>query len=919
MTAQLPPTPRTVRTTRATCPYCGVGCGVLIEHDAQRILGVRGDPDHPANFGRLCSKGAALARSTLGQARAVVPELRTAKDAPRRPVSWDDALSAAAARFAETIRAHGPDSVAFYLSGQLLTEDYYVFNKLARALVGTNNVDSNSRLCMSSAVAGYKATLGMDSVPCCYADIEQADLFFICGANPAFAHPIVFRRIEAARAADPAVKLIVVDPRRTDSAAMADLHLQIAPGSDLYLYSAMLHVLLAEKLVDREFIDTHTEGFAALAASVEAVTPAIAADVCGIDAENIVLAARLFGQARAPLSLWCQGLNQSAHGSDNSAALIHLHLATGTLGRPGMGPFSLTGQPNAMGGREVGAMANLLSGHRNLKSAEDRAEVAALWGVPSLPERPGLMAVELFEALRSGRVKALWIACTNPAHSLPDQTRVREALAACPFVVVQDAYADTDTGAYADLLLPAASWGEKDGTVTNSERRISRVHAAVPPPGQARADWRIASDFALALGRALMRRDVPDLFAYASPAEVFAEHARSTRGRDLDIAGLDYARLDEGPVQWPYDAQRGHGAARLYTDAVFATPSGRARFSVPQLRLCAEAPDDEYPLRLNSGRLRDQWHGMSRSGRVAALYAHAPEACLQMNARDLAACGARDGDLVELVSRRGRAVLPVSCDATIAPGGAHLAMHWGSGNLSNPGANLHTLGVVDPVSGQPELKRAAVRVAAVDLPWRLVALRACPGLDERQAGERLGGWRRRLAEFLPEQPYASLTLVGSDHPVLVLRLARATPLGDAAIERIADVLEMPVGACRRLVDRSNAIDKRALIETLDGSVRVAGVVLAGETRAAPWLIEHLASGADAGDLIPWLLMPTAQAPGGQLARGRVVCSCKSVDESAIRAQIDGGADLGQLQSRLGCGTVCGSCVPELKRLFAGAV
>jgi assimilatory nitrate reductase catalytic subunit len=911
-----PPSPRE---TRATCPYCGVGCGLVIEHDAQRIVGVRGDPDHPANFGRLCSKGATLARTTLAQGRALVPQLRAAKDAPRRAVSWNDALATAAARFAETIRAHGPDSVAFYLSGQLLTEDYYVFNKLARALVGTNNIDSNSRLCMSSAVAGYKATLGMDSVPCCYEDIELADLFFICGANPAFAHPIVFRRIEAARAARPATKLIVVDPRRTDTAAMADLHLQIAPGSDLYLYTAMLHVMVRERLIDEAYIAAHTEGFAALRAHVEALSPAVAAGVCGVDAEAIARAARWFAQAGAPLSLWCQGLNQSAHGSDNATALIQLHLATGTLGRPGMGPFSLTGQPNAMGGREVGAMANLLGAHRNLKSDEDRAEMAAFWGVPSLSERRGLMAVELFEAMHDGRVKALWIACTNPAHSLPDQTRVREALGACPFVVVQDAYADTDTGAYADLLLPAATWGEKDGTVTNSERRISRVHAAVAAPGEARADWRIARDFALALGRSLGRRDAPALFAYASPAEIFAEHARSTAGRDLDICALDYARLDVGPVQWPYRAQRGHGDARLYTDAVFATPNGRARFSVPQLRLCAEAPDAEYPLRLNSGRLRDQWHGMSRSGRLAQLCAHAPEARLHVHPDDLAGYAVRDGDLVELVSRRGRAVLPVSSDASLAAGGVYLAMHWGSSNGSSAGANLHTLGAVDPVSGQPELKHAAVRIRPVELPWHAVMLRACPGLDERQASERLLAWRQRLAGWLPAQPYASLTLAGNAQPLLVLRLARATPLGQDDIERLAEAVDMPAGACRRLIDRKGVIDKRALIETVDGAPRLAGLLLAGETRAAAWLLGHMADGLDVSEQLPWLLMPSARSPAGQAPRGRIVCSCTGVDENAIRTQIDAGADVPQLQAQLKCGTVCGSCVPELQRLFVGAI
>ncbi|MCX7180762.1 MAG: molybdopterin-dependent oxidoreductase, partial [Proteobacteria bacterium] len=415
-----------VSETRSTCPYCGTGCGVIIETvgadkapalqggrakdallavadgETAKIVGVRGDPEHPANFGRLCSKGASLHLTTQLTGRALIPEYRAARNESRRPVSWDTALDAAADRFAAIIREHGPDAVAFYISGQLLTEDYYVFNKLARAVVGTNNIDSNSRLCMSSAVAGYKATLGADSVPCSYEDIALADLFLLAGSNTAWSHPVLFRRIEDAKAASPELKIIVVDPRRTDTAAMADLHLAITPGSDAILYSAMLHVMLWEGLVDEAFIAAHTSGFAALRAQLRELTPAAAAASCGVSADEIITAARWFGAAKAPLSMWCQGLNQSSHGTANNAGLIHLHLATGTIGKPGMGPFSLTGQPNAMGGREVGAMANLLPGHRSLDDSADREELARLWDVPSIPMRPGKTAVDLFDALHEG-------------------------------------------------------------------------------------------------------------------------------------------------------------------------------------------------------------------------------------------------------------------------------------------------------------------------------------------------------------------------------------------------------------------------------------------------------------------------------------------------------------------------------------
>ncbi|MEI7432531.1 MAG: molybdopterin-dependent oxidoreductase, partial [Betaproteobacteria bacterium] len=549
--------------------------------------------------------------------RALVPMLRTSRSLARTSTTWDHALETAAERFAAIIRDHGPDAVAFYVSGQLLTEDYYVFNKLARALVGTNNIDSNSRLCMSSAVAAYKATLGSDAVPCSYEDIDRADLMLISGANPAFAHPVLYRRIEAARAANPQLKLIVVDPRRTDTAAEADLHLAITPGSDVLLYSAMLHVLLWEGLIDHAFIAQHTTGFDELRRQIAEFTPGAVAAACGIKADDIITAARWFGQAKAPLSFWCQGLNQSIHGTENGAALIHLHLATGTIGKAGMGPFSLTGQPNAMGGRETGAMANLLPGHRNPANAADRSELAGLWGIPALPEATGKTAVELFDAVHAGTIKAVWIACTNPAHSLPDLNRVRLALEKAEFVVVQDAWGDTETTAFADLLLPAATWGEKEGSVTNSERRISRVRAAVAPPGEARADWRIARDFALALGEKLgLGEATKKLFAFDSPAEIYAEHATTTVGRDLDIGGLSHAVLDQiGPQQWPFPIGATTGTARLYADHFFPAADGKARFIPVSTTLTAESPDARHPFRLLTGRLRDQWHGMSRTGR----------------------------------------------------------------------------------------------------------------------------------------------------------------------------------------------------------------------------------------------------------------------------------------------------------------
>ncbi len=908
----------TTQETKSTCPYCGTGCGVIIESQDGQITGVRGDPDHPANFGKLCTKGSTLHLSAVQTGRALYPELRTSKSAPRQRVGWNLALNHAAEQFAQVIQKHGPDAVAFYVSGQLLTEDYYVFNKLAKGLIGTNNIDSNSRLCMSSAVAGYKATLGADSVPCSYEDFELADLFFLAGSNAAWTHPILFRRMEEARGQSGA-RMIVVDPRRTDTAASADLHLQILPGTDVVLYSAMLHVLLWEGLADQAFVAAHTEGFDTLRASVRELTPAVAAQICGVKAEDIVTAARWFGQAKAPLSLWCQGLNQSAHGTANNAALIHLHLATGSIGKPGMGPFSLTGQPNAMGGREVGAMANLLSGHRDLSNPAHRQEIAELWGIPSVPEQPGLTAVELFQAVEEGRIKALWIACTNPAHSLPDQTRVRAALARCDFVVVQEAFADTETCAYADLLLPAATWGEKEGTVTNSERRISRVRAAIPAAGEARGDWRIARDFALALGQSLGQAELAQgLFDYPDTASIFAEHARSTRGRDLDLSGIDYPLLEQaGPQTWPRPDPEHPGPARLYGDGRFATPSGKARFLPLGETLAkaqrAEATSARYPFSLNTGRLRDQWHGMSRTGRVAALQAHEAQPRLHLNPGDMARRNLEEGDWAQVSNKRGHSLWQVSARPEIAPAQAYLPMHWGEMVTGTPGANLFTLGATDPVSRQPELKHAAVRIDKVELTQKLVALRTTPVGQEGR--EQVLIWGQRLGSILPQDGSATLTLAGRERPVLHLQWAwspehAAPDLQAERLEQVARALDLPEDQSLVYLDERRGIIKRALVE----ADNLTGLVFAGETAATGWLLEALVEQRAMQDLKPWLFAPRSQPPAGGISRGRIVCNCMNVGENQIREALAAGATLEVLQTELRCGTGCGACMPELRRL-----
>ena len=920
--------------TRSTCPYCGVGCGVIIEsEDGARITGVRGDPGHPANFGRLCTKGSTLhltaAQPVTLQARLLHPLRRMARgEAPRR-VGWDEALDVAAERIADIVIEHGPDAVGLYISGQLLTEDYYVFNKLAKGLLGTNNIDTNSRLCMSSAVAGYKATLGADAPPACYDDVQHARTIFIAGSNAAWAHPVLFRRIEDAKRADPRLRLVVVDPRRTETAEAADLHLPLLPGSDVALFHGMLHVMLWEGWCDEAYIAAHTRGFDALKRRVRDFTPRETARLTGLDEALVVQAAREFAghsggaEPRAPtLSLYCQGLNQSTSGTAKNAALINLHLATGQIGKPGAGPFSLTGQPNAMGGREVGGMANLLGAHRDLANAEHRAEVARLWGVPDVPAAPGKTAVELFEAAADGAVKALWIACTNPAQSMPDQATVRRALQRAEFVVLQEAFAATATARFADLLLPATTWGEKDGTVTNSERCISRVRPAVPAPGQARHDWRIAVDVARRL-EARLRPGRATLFDYETPEAVWNEHRDSTRGRDLDISGMSYASLDRAPQQWPMPAGATHGRRRLYEDGRFATDDGRARFHDAPYRPVAEPRDARFPFSLTTGRLRDQWHGMSRTGLLGRLFGHAPEPAIELSPHDLARLGMQSGELLRVSSRRGSMILPAAASSAVAPAQAFIAMHWGeefvsgAGDAGEPlsGVNALTASAFCPISKQPELKHAAVTLEKVDLPWRLLAV---AWLDGDAAQQTLLALRPLMACFA----FASCVPFGHAHSGVLFRAAAEQAVSEDVLDQIERALGVQPGAERpvlRYDDRRRGTRRSMRLSQREDDDRLDAFLLAGDIAAEAWLKPLLQSRQPARAHGVALLIPGATPRLAVPARGRQVCSCFDVSDADIRQALAacGGAGeqrLRELQQRLRCGTQCGSCVPELRRL-----
>ncbi|MBV8772932.1 MAG: nitrate reductase [Deltaproteobacteria bacterium] len=738
-----------LRWERSYCPYCGVGCGLRVGLGDAGLIKIKGDPDHPANFGEICAKAAHLVPTTLPNGRLLHPYIRERRDGLLKPASWHQALAYAAARLRGIVGCYGPDSVAFYGSGQLTTEDYYVFNKLVKGYLGTNNFDTNSRLCMASAAAAYTAAFGTDGPPASYEDLELADLFLIVGSNTAWCHPITYRRIERRKESAPEqVRVVVVDPRRTETVDLADLHLPILPGSDLALFNAILGVLIRERQIDEEFIAANTNGWAAARAVALDWTVERASDVCRVPAEEILRTALWFGRAERPLTLWSMGVNQSSSGTAKAIALLNLHLATGKIGKPGCGPLALTGQPNAMGGREVGGLSHLLPGYRRVENPSHRAEVERLWETPPgrISPRAGLSAVQVFESLARGTIKAVWIISTNPAVSMPDLDLVERALRYAHLVVVQDSYHPTDTTKFADILLPAAQWPEKEGVMTNSERRLSLLPRLLPAPGEALPDWEIAALLARHLG-------FSSAFGFADAESVFEEYKRLTAGTPVDLSGISYERLRAGPLQWPCPASDHPGTPRLYIDSRFNTADGRARFHPTEHRAPAEIPDPHFPLILTTGRVRNQWHTMTRTGRVPALMKAAPEPYLEINTQDAAEVGVIDGTFVEVRSRRGVFIAQARVTAEIPAGVCFAPFHWGRGAGQFKAANNLTQRMLDPISQQPEIKFCAVNIVPVrDFPESVFATASfeTPAQEARSTFEALAA-----IEVATPQPPAS--------------------------------------------------------------------------------------------------------------------------------------------------------------------
>lgn len=699
---------------RTYCPYCGVGCGLKVGVQENKVVKVLGDETHPSSLGKLCAKPIYLPETLRTEDRLLYPQIRPYHDAPFARTSWDQAIQYAAAKFQEIITKHGPDAVAFYGSGQFHTEDYYVANKLAKGFLGTNNFDANSRLCMASAVVGYVTALGSDGPPPAYEDIDKADTFFLIGTNTAACHPVLFNRIKARKKANPDVTIIVVDPRETSTARIADIHLALRPGSDVPLLNGMMHVLIEEGYIDEDFINRHTDNFTAVYDTIQTYPPAVAARMCGIPVEQLIAAARAFGQAKSVLSFWSMGVNQSSVGVAKNHGIINLHLATGQIGKPGSGPFSLTGQPNAMGGREAGGLSHLLPGYRLINNPDDRAEIAGYWGVPveNINPKPGLPAIEMFEAAARGEIKALWIACTNPMVSMPNIDVVETALRRAELVIVQDAYHPTDTTRFAHILFPAAQWSEKEGIMTNSERRITYLPQMVEPPGEALPDWEIFARFGQAMG-------FEKAFAYPSASHVFDEFVWLTSKRVCDYSGVSYERLQkEGPLQWPVPHDTDPGTKHLYTNLRFPTKNGRAQFHAPIHAEPAERPDETYPFVLNTGRLSTQWHTMTRTGKSKQLLKGNEEPFVEIHPDDAQKLGIEDGDMIKVASRRGTAMAVAKVTNRGQVGTVFMPFHWGRLSGYNKAANNLTSAAVDPISKEPELKACAVSITPVWLPDR---------------------------------------------------------------------------------------------------------------------------------------------------------------------------------------------------------
>ncbi|UTP73227.1 molybdopterin-dependent oxidoreductase [Alteromonas sp. LMIT006] len=869
-----------------TCPYCGVGCGVDATVINDKITAVKGTQHHPANHGKLCVKGTHLA-DTVGRDGRLLNAVVDGE-----PVSNELASAAVAERFNQIIQEHGPDAVAFYVSGQILTEDYYVANKLMKGYIGSANIDTNSRLCMSSAVAAYKRSFGSDTVPTCYEDIDLTQMLVLVGSNAAWTHPILFQRMQQAKANNPSFKIVIIDPRESATCDIADLHLPIKPGSDIALFNGLLNFIIENGAVDDVFVAHHTEQFTQAAVSASAYSLAEVSAICGVSQKAIRQFYLWFVEAPSALSFYSQGVNQSVQGVDKCNAIINCHLAIGQIGKPGAGPFSITGQPNAMGGREVGGLANMLAAHMNIETKQHRDWVQDFWQSPTMCHTSGLKAVDLFEAIGSGRVKAVWIMATNPVVSLPNRNAIEQALASCECVVVSECFTQNDTLAYADIILPASTWGEKNGTVTNSERCISRQRGLIAPPGQAQHDWQWLTQVAQAMG-------FTEGFNYTHPHGIFVEHARLSGWcngddyprRDFDISGLaelTRAQYDAlAPIQWPVNQEHPYGTQRMFADKRFFTETGKARFIPVTLQQHQEPADKAYPWILNSGRYRDQWHTMTRTGRSATLAANQTEPMLALAPKDIAELGLVEGDLAEVKSPYGKILMPFTEAKGQREGTCFAPIHWTA--QTAPSANVARCYSPrkDAISGQPDSKYVRVSIAPVTPTqhWQIFS-------------------RHEISLDLPY--WAKLPVAESGIGYVAVSIEAVEPVS------FMNTLSSD-GEWVHLSNQPKGQFSAVLLK--DGQIQM---MVFGQPNKElvpwPWLSSLGQAGISAKEAIGVLLLRDVPL---EFSQGQTICSCFKVGENTITSHLSQhpNATLEDLGKALQCGTNCGSCRPELKQII----
>ncbi|BFM07999.1 nitrate reductase [Halioxenophilus aromaticivorans] len=878
---------------KSTCAYCGVGCGIEAQvtqgpEGESATVAVRGDESHPANYGRLCSKGLALGETVVDQGRLTQPQIHGQDSA------WQPALQMVADKFSHTIAEHGPDSVAFYVSGQLLTEDYYIANKLMKGFIGSGNIDTNSRLCMSSSVAGHKRAFGTDTVPNTYTDLEQSDLVVLVGSNLAWCHPVLFQRLKAAKAARPEMRVVVIDPRDTETTSIADLYLPIKPGADVLLYNGLLDYLARAEKLDDSYIEQHTENFthALNQAQFDCADRESFYAKLGLPSSLVTTFYRWVAETDKTLTVYSQGVNQSSAGADKVNAIINTHLATGRIGRLGCGPFSVTGQPNAMGGREVGGLANMLAAHLEFGNQRASELIKTFWDSANLATGPGLKAVEMFDAIADGKIKAVWVMATNPAASLPNRDKVKQALANCDFVVVSDCIADTDTTQFAHVLLPAQGWAEKSGTVTNSERRISRQRQIVPALGEAKPDWWIMSEVAKLMGFGAQ-------FDYPSEADVFKEYAAMTAlgqeeescKRDLDISGLADITTEQyhslAPVQWPVaQGSQPLDDQRFFAEGGFYTASRKGQFVSTAYRPPQTATNAKYPLILNSGRLRDQWHTMTRTGLSARLNAHKPEPFININPLDAQAYGTTEGAIVKVTSLAGSAMARARITTEVQPGQLFMPIHWTGTHSSHSCVSSVVTPEYDPVSGQPESKFTPVALS----PWpvsseALVLSRSPIAMPEDSY------WARQTIE------QGFLYFVASQQPPAELAASLSNTLPQQELTSNLGFTNSATGAMRRA-----RIQQGQLIDCLI-------VAQSTQKQDYDWLAVLLADRLNSTAERSLL----AGKPDASIAQGKLICACKKVGEKTIKKAITSQnlESVEDICSATQAGTGCGSCLPEL--------